>query len=121
MLPEKLTLFEASSKSEISLEIFFNENSEAPRCNDLKKISDVLSKLDHRNNLKEESKTFTLTMALHMEEINTQCRHLFHNQVLFRLSHNDLENLANHVLVASSTALTGEKKETHLCSKPIST
>ena len=37
-------------------------------------------------------------MALQLNEINIQSRHLFRNKILFMPSHNDLDNLVNAIL-----------------------
>ena len=58
-------------------------------------------------------------MALHIDEINIQSRHLFRNQSTHGPSTNDPEKLANSMLVFLMSKLTGSKKSINLCTKPV--
>jgi hypothetical protein len=59
-------------------------------------------------------------MALHLDEINIQSRHIFRNKTsMFGPSHNDPEKLAKSMQVFLLSTLTGEKISINLCSKPV--
>ena len=77
----------------------------------LKKVTDVLSKLDHSNSLNEKCNKFKLMMAMHADEINIQMGCFFLNQSFLGPSHNDPDNLAKCMLFLLLTSLTGEKKQ----------
>ena len=86
LLPDARTLFDVSQKSAVPLGCFLRDASTSPHCNILKKFAEIMSKLDNNNVLKEERNNFKLIMALHIDEINIQARHLFRNESLFGTS-----------------------------------
>ena len=75
-----------------------------------KKIAEVMSKSDYNKDWNVDINVFELIMFFHIDEINIQSRHLFLNQSLCGLSHNDPEHLANNMLVFLMSKLTGVKK-----------
>ena len=94
LLPDKRTLFDINKKAAIPQDCFFNEKKTAPHCNVLKKVAEVVSKMSKNKVLNEEPKAFKLVMAMHIDEVVIQSRHLFRNQTLSGPSTNEPDKLA---------------------------
>jgi len=77
LLPDKRTLFDINQKAAIPVNCFYSSKKSCPHCNILKKISKIISESSKCKICKPKSKFHTNFMALHIDEINIQCVHLF--------------------------------------------
>ena len=67
---------------------------------------------NHKNEIKKDMNEFATLMALHVDEIHIQPRHLFRNKnCVHGPSRDDPKQLAKSVLVFLLSTLTGEKNQ----------
>ena len=109
LLPDKRTLFDVNQKAAIPPNCFFNDSKSSPHCVLLKNIANTMSKRNYEKNATSIKNDFKLMMALHIDEISAFPRHLYRNNAMHGLSHNDPKNLAKAMLVFLLTTLTGKK------------
>ena len=80
LLPGKRALFDVGQKAVIPSDCFFYVKSSAPHCNVLKNISEVMKIKKLNNEIVNETTDFATLMALRIDEIHIQPRHLFRDK-----------------------------------------
>ena len=113
LLPDKRVLSEHNKTNVMSSDCFFETEVTSPHALFLRDLRYATS---HRNEDIDQMKI----VALHLDEINIQPRHLFRSKTCaFGPSHNDPEHLAKNMQVFLLSTLTGEKTSINLCSKAV--
>ena len=93
------------------MDYFINLEASSVHLKNVKRISETNSTKNHNNEMQSLANEFVAMLVLHIDETNTQPRLLLRSKTsLFGPSHNDLDNLNNHMIAFLLTSLTSEKK-----------